>query len=262
MGRFQWIAITSAAALFLLIYFGLDTRPPVEANGTGPQFKANQATSADVLIQEALPTLNEAQVLELELMEKSLVEEETEAGQIEILKSISSTWYQYGNAPIAGHFALLVAEKEQTPEAWGIAGSTFSIGLQRSAPGKVREFCAQQAITCFEKAISLDPEEVAYRLNLALVYTERPLENDPMRGVLMLRDLNQSYPDNVPVMNNLARLALQTGQTERALQRLERAFEIDSENPVTICLLAQAYQIDGQQDKAGLFSKMCEDQRN
>jgi len=249
--------------LFLLIYFGLDTRPPEQASGTQAALGAMQATSAEVLIQDAVPDLSQSQVLELEILEEALSESEGDPEEkVEALKALSSRWYAFGKPSIAGHFARKVAEEIQNAEAWGIAGSTFSIGLQKAQKEKERKYCSQNAIACFENAISLDPDEVSYRLNLALIYTEQPLPEDPMRGILMLRELNQNYPENVPVLNNLGRLALQTGQNERALERLERSYELDPENPVTSCLLAQAYDAVGAQDKAGLFADKCKDQRN
>ncbi len=263
MNRNQWLAVGGSVLLFLLIYFGMNTRPPEQESGSRTAVGAMQATSAEVLIRDAVNDLTQGQILELEVLEERLAESEGDPeAKVEMLKGLSSRWYAFGKPAIAGHYARQVAEEVQDAEAWGIAGSTFSIGLQKAEEEKERKYCRQNAITCFENAISLDPEEVSYRLNLALVYTEQPLSDDPMRGILMLRELNQNYPDNVPVLNNLGRLAIQTGQIERALERLERSFELDSENPVTVCLLAQAYKAGGRQDKAGLFADRCEDLRN
>jgi tetratricopeptide (TPR) repeat protein len=263
MNRNQWLAVGGSILLFLLIYFVLDTRPPEQESGPRPAAGAMQATSAEVLIREAAKDLTQGQILELEILEERLAEsEEDPEAKVEVLKGLSSRWYAFGKPSIAGHYARRVAEEVQNAEAWGIAGSTFSIGLQKAEEEKELKYCRQNAVTCFENAISLDPDEVSYRLNLALVYTEQPLVDDPMRGILMLRELNQNYPENVPVLNNLGRLGIQTGQIERALERLERSYELDPENPVTVCLLAQAYQAGGSEDKAGLFADKCRDLRN
>lgn len=42
-------------------------------------------------------------------------------------------------------------------------------------------------------------------------------------------------------MNTLARLAIKTGQIDRAIQRLETSLALEPENQSTICLLAAAY---------------------
>ena len=126
----------------------------------------------------------------------------------------------------------------------------------------MKKYCAQNAVGSFERAISLNPDEPAHRLNLALVYTDLPPSDNPMRGILMLRDLNREYPEYVPVLNALGRLALQTGQIDRAVERLEQALNNEPENPDTHCLLAQAYQASGETDKASRFAERCKGVRN
>jgi len=78
-----------------------------------------------------------------------------------------------------------------------------------------------------------------------------------MQGILMLRDLNTKYPKNVAVLNQLGKLALQTNQSERALERLEAAIKLEPENNVTICLLAEAYSQLGDKTKATEYKKKC-----
>ncbi len=259
MSRFQWLTIGGAAVLFSVLYFGLDTIPP-ENKEAGSQRRIS-ATNADVLIQDAVSSLSDVQLLELEQLETGLRAGTPEEKQ-QSLESLSRSWYQFGHPVIAGHYAMLLAEEQNTDEAWSIAGSTFAIALQRSTEEKVRDFSAQNAVRCFESAISLNPDELSYRLNLALVYAEKPVKEDPMKGILMLRDLNQKYPENVSVLNNLARLGLQTGQVERALQRLESAYQLEPKNPVTVCLLAEAYRTAGDENKAGFYTTVCKSLRN
>jgi cytochrome c-type biogenesis protein CcmH/NrfG len=85
----------------------------------------------------------------------------------------------------------------------------------------VKAFCNQRAVQAFENAISLNPDNASHRLNLALTYTEMPPEDNPMKGILLLRELQEQYPENTQVLNALGRLAIQTGQYARAVERLD-----------------------------------------
>jgi uncharacterized protein HemY len=115
----------------------------------------------------------------------------------------------------------------------------------------VRQGSLNKAIQALENAISIDPETVQYRVNLALIYAERPPQDNPMKGVQMLLSLNEKHPDDVLVLNALARLAIKTGQWDKAQQRLERAEALDPENITTICLLAEIYdQLKDQRAQA------------
>ena len=96
-----------------------------------------------------------------------------------------------------------------------------------------------------------------HRVNLALVYAENPSADDPMKAVMMLRDLEKRHPENASVYNALGRLAIKTGQWSRAVERLEKAWSIDRTNPNTPCLLSRAYEELGNADKASEFAKLC-----
>ena len=65
------------------------------------------------------------------------------------------------------------------------------------------------------------------------------------------------HPENAAVYNALGRLAIKTGQWQKAVERLEKAWLLDKTNPNTPCLLAQAYQGAGQQEKSSEFARLC-----
>lgn len=122
---------------------------------------------------------------------------------------------------------------------------------------EIRETCAKHAIKAFESAASLNPENVQHRVNLALIYAENPPPDKPMTAALMLRELAEKHPNDPAPFNALGRLAIKTGQWQKAVERLERAWELDKNNPNTPCLLAKAYEGLGDTGKASEFAKRC-----
>ena len=78
-----------------------------------------------------------------------------------------------------------------------------------------------------------------------------------MKGILMLRDLIEKEPENVLVLSTLGRFAIQTGQFEKAIERLEKAISLDPKNNKANCLLAQAYQGVGNAEKAAEYANIC-----
>ena len=117
---------------------------------------------------------------------------------------------------------------------------------------------ALEGVMAFENAISINPDNIAHKVNLALCYAERPPVDNPMKGVLMLVELNKSAPKNVLVLNTLARLAIRTGQYDRAIERLSTAIEEEPNNEKSICLLAQAYEAKGDTENASVFKQRCQ----
>lgn len=258
MTKQQYLAIVSAIGLFLLLYFGCETKTPEQRQTEQARAFTTESTDVGVLLRDAHQALSPAQenvAATLEQQLASLPPDDT--SRVSVLKQLSGRWYEWGEPALAGYYAQLVAELVADEEAWSIAGSTFAICVQREEDQRVKDFCTQRAIGAFQNAISLDPANVANQVNMALTYTDNPPQDNPMKGILLLRDLQEKYPDNVLVLNTLAGLALRTGQYQRAVERLEQALQIQPDQTNTLCLLAQAYAGLGNQAKADDFASRC-----
>ncbi len=257
MTRLQWFSIGIAAILVLAFYFFGETKPKEQRNLEKSRALNMEQTNVEVLRKEAMESLPVAASAELELLEHDLKPSGQDSSQIGLLEELSSKWYQAGHPAISGYYAQRIAESRKSAESWSIAGSTYFIGLRGAKVDKIKAFCFDRAVQAFESAISLEPSNPSHQVNLALTYVENPPENNPMQGVQLLLQLNEKYPDNLGVLNNLARLAIQTGQYDRAIQRLERALEIDPDFPRTICLMAEASRGAGLVEKAAQFAQRC-----
>jgi tetratricopeptide (TPR) repeat protein len=166
-------------------------------------------------------------------------------------------WYENRQLMAAGYYAEEVAAAEKADSSWSVAGALYYTALVQSQDPVQKAEIASKAVRCFENASSIDADNPARKVNLALVYAENPPADNPMKPVLMLRELEQQYPDNPAVYNALGRLAIKTGQWQRAVDRLEKAWSLDKKNPNTPCLLARAYEGLGNAEKANEFATVC-----
>lgn len=257
MTKLQWAVIASAIALFLVMYFGCGHKPNNIKALEKSRALAAESTDVNALLQEAKAGLSPVQTDAVLALEAQLGEAGADTSRVALLKQLSGQWYELGAPALAGYYAQQVAEATGEEEAWSIAGTTYTICIQRSQEQKIRDFCTGRAVQAFENAISLNPESVAHQVNLALAYAANPPQDDPMKGILMLRTLNQNNPDNVLILNTLARLAIQTGQFNRAIERLEHALSLDPGNIDSACLLAQAYEGAGDSAKASEYAERC-----
>lgn len=258
MTRSQLIVIGVAIVSTLVIYLGCETVPKSFKNLEKSRSFSVEQTDIQVLLQEAKSRHPQAQLLVLEEMQQALGESGPDSSQIEILKQLSGQWFGLKEYAIAGFYAAQIAEIAPSGESWSIAGATYAIGLQQSEEESVSAFCAKRAIQAFENAISLEPDELTHKINLALVLTDRPPEGNPMKGIQMLLDLNQKNPDEPGVLFHLGRLAMRTGQFDKAVERLEKTISLDPGRSEAFCLLAQAYQELAQPEKAVEAQKKCE----
>lgn len=258
MTKLQTAILVSALVLFFIMYFGCNTKSSeIMALEKTRVFEVEQ-TGIENLLREAKATRSEAELSPVLILETQLSElEEKDTSASSLYKQLSSEWYRLSQPAISGYYAEKLAEIVNTEEAWSIAGTTYAIGIQRAQDQKTRDFCTGRAIGAFENAVSINPDNVNHRVNLALCYTENPPSDNPMKGILILRELRQTYPRSVIVLNTLARLAIQTGQLETAIQRLEEALSYEPDNAATNCLLASAYDSSGQSTQARIYEEKC-----
>lgn len=250
-------ALLAAAALFLGLYFGFDTRPGKNKVIDRSRAIQGEQISLESIVEKAKASLAPDKTQSLGALEQQLAAAESENQKAITLKKISAFWFNTGQVPVAGGYAEEVAEIENADSSWSVAGALFYNGLVNEKDPAIRDFCASHAVKSFESAVSLAPEKVEHQVNLALVWAENPPPDNPMKAVLMLRDLEQKHPDNPSVYNALGRLAIKTGQWQRAIERLEKSWSLNKKNPNTPCLLAKAYEGAGNTEKSTEFAALC-----
>ncbi len=257
MNRTQIGVLVAGAVLFSVLYFGAGSKLHKQVQAETSRNINAPSADADEIVDKAKSTISADQKVEIEKLEKALTEATVDTAKSNCLKKISGAWYKLGKLDVSAYYAEKVASIDNTERAWFIAGSTFFTGLQQSKEPTDRQFCADRAAKAFENAISLSPDKVENQVALASVYTENPLADNPMKGILILRELDQKYPNNPLVLVTLAKNAIRTGQYDKAVARLENALKVSPSDNSIICLLAQAYEGLGDATKAKFFAQKC-----
>ncbi|MEZ4952451.1 MAG: tetratricopeptide repeat protein [Saprospiraceae bacterium] len=262
MNRNQWIVIIAAVALFIAMYFGCETTP--DQHKIIEKQRLDNVVSTDIssLLMDAKKDLSPNDESEVLALEMGLNNSSNDSEKSKAYKELSSIWYKLNKPAIAGYYAEQVALIENNEDAWSITGTTFSICVQRETEPKVKSYCTDHAVSALENATSLNPSNLQHAVNLALVYTENPPAETPMKGILMLVELNKQNPENVSVLNQLGRLAIKTGQLDKAVQRLSKAVELEPENPMSNCLLGKAFEEMNEQVAASPYLAKCKELTN
>jgi tetratricopeptide (TPR) repeat protein len=262
LGKSQLTAVLSALILVVILYFGFEYKPNKIIGLEKLRSKNIESTGIENLILQARESLSLEDMKVLEDL-RSAVDKSPEGDQkIENTKLYSSKWFEVGYPIISAFYAEEVAKAENSSDSWAISGTSYILGMKQSESEKEKDFAFNRAVSSFEKAISLDPENLNHKINLALVFVEKPLPDQPMKGIMMLRDLNSKYPENVSVIVQLARLAVKTGQWDRAQERLNEALSLDSENLQAVCLMAEVLTEKNNKTEAQVFIDKCEKNRN
>jgi len=250
------ILLLFCALLFCLFYWGFDKVPVEIKKAEKSRSLSFEKINIASLISEELEKLSSDQRAYVFSAQAALSQESPDSTRVSVLKNLSGFWFQEDRRAIAAHYAEEIAEMTDDTDSWSIAGTSYVLCSQREE-SEIADFCRDKAISSFENAISLDPEDIDHKINLALAYVYRPLQDNPMKGILELRQLNEQYPENTSVLVQLARLSIQTNQWENAVKRLNMALELEPNLPSATCLMAEAYRQLNQVDQAELFDSKC-----
>jgi tetratricopeptide (TPR) repeat protein len=254
----QLIAIFATIVLVLVFYFGCSRVDPKIANSEKSRSANFSVTSIENIRKKVFDSLNvqtrsyyNGLVLELE-------NSESDSAKVEALKNMSGFWYRIGEYALAGNAAEEIANINQDDISWSIAATTYGTGVTNGKSELKRTFNQEKAVNAFEQAISIDPDNTTHKTNLAVIYAEKPPQDNPMKGILMLLDLDEKYPDDVGVLFQLARFGLQTNQFDKAIPRLERILEINPNLTKAHCLLADALEKTNKREEAQVHIAKCQ----
>lgn len=259
MSQLQVTVIIISCLLFVGLYFGGDTKPETQEAVEKTRAISATSTSIQSLLPDAKSKLSVDTSAIVMSIEREVAAAPSDTAKAEVLKKLAGIWYGAGRADISGYYAQEIANILNTEDAWSIAGTTYMLGARRTGEKKIRDFCFSNAVTAFENAISINPSNYSHKVNLALCFTENPPQDNPMKGILMLREYNQTAPENVLVLTTLARLAIQTNQFDKAIERLNTAIRVAPDNKKANCLLVQAYDGLGNKEKAAQYAAKCID---
>ncbi|MGV3638232.1 MAG: tetratricopeptide repeat protein [Flavobacteriales bacterium] len=104
------------------------------------------------------------------------------------------------------------------PQLLALVGALVVIVLLLMAP---RTPAGKQAA----KVPAMDPGQAKTQEAIALVNGQ-----DPMRGIMMLREILEEDPNNVEAHWHLGLFSIQSGQYDKALARFRTVLELDSVN--------------------------------
>jgi tetratricopeptide (TPR) repeat protein len=240
-----------------MLYLGFDTVPLKQKALEKSRSLQLEVTGTQNILDNALGNLDNEDKTIIEALNLDIEKAENDSLRINRLKVLASTWYEFGHPSASAIYAEQIAELNKSEESWSIAGTTYMICARTAQDDTLRQFCSARALKSLEMAISLNPDNVEPKINQALVFVDNPDKENPMKGILMLRELQEKYPENTAILNQLAILALKTNQIDKALERLNESFKIDPKNNNTICLLADAWEMAGNPQKAKEFKDQC-----
>lgn len=161
--------------------------------------------------------------------------------------SLINLYAEAGKFDSAAWFAEEASKFFNTTESWKKAGDnyyqayTFALdqSKQNALAAKTQEF--------YGKILKANPKELNVKTKMAMTYLSSA---SPMQGIVMLREVIAEDPKNELALFNLGMLSIQSGQFDKAIDRLEELIKINPSHTQGQLLLGIAWMSKGNKEKA------------
>lgn len=196
---------------------------------------------ADGLLKSAETALDTNQRSNLDLLNTAL----TKNGDRDtaVLDQFGRFWDRVGIPAAAAIWFERKAKLEGTERNYLDAAYRYYDGFKAAADSSLRDILVQKAIANYSKVLELNPENVNAKTDLGTCYVEGT--GEPMKGVLMLREVVAEHPDHEMAQYNLGMLSVKSGQLDKAVERFRKVLEINPKRTEVYFYLGQIYQQKG-----------------
>jgi len=252
----QWITVGIAALLIISIFLFGRTVPnkkniPVATHreNDGHNHSTSSGISIDSILTIAKKQLSTEQVTRLSMLENSISRGDVKEQQLKVYHQLSHFW---GDSmrffPPYAWYEAEAARLENSEKSLTFAAHLFLENLQQEQNPELMRWEALQAKDLFERSLKINPDNDSTKVGLGACYLFGNISTNPMEGISKIREVVEKDSTNTYAQLTLVKGSLISGQTDKAISRLQTVNRLQPENIEAILLLAEVYERKG--DKA------------
>jgi tetratricopeptide (TPR) repeat protein len=255
--------LLAGAGVFLLfaLYFFGQTVPPSKkpATPTSEPGSATNPGSGSIDLEDILKVahahLNPSQLSYVSRLENSVVRGDVKKQQLNAYQGLAIFWgdsVREGFLPYA-YYMGAAAKLENSEKSLTFAAQLFLRNLRGQDNPALKSWMATQAKELFEKALELNPGNDSSKVGLGASYIFGSSSGNPqetMQGIQRILEVARRDSTNMYAQFMLAIGGVESGQFDKAVERLRTVVRNQPENVEAILLLAQVYQQTGNKADA------------
>lgn len=257
------IAITLAAALIAALYFGGNTVKPKTKSETPDAEQETAVTPGqmqaaamnlpkpanfDSLLSAAKMKLSPATQSAIAQQENAITRGNVKEQKIQAAEALGKLWQKQKYPGIAAHYFAESGKLENSQKKLNFAAHLYTEALHDEKNPNVKQLFAQEAIGCYQHLLSNFSDNDTVRLDLAAMYING--SGETMKGIEQLLSIVRKDSTNIPANMVLGKMAIESGQLDKAIQRGNTILSVDKENVEAIMFLAEAHKRKGDPQKA------------
>jgi len=253
MKKPQWItagiALLLITGLFALTQDGIFGYHPKKIEAANPFPSA--IITIDSILHHAKQNLSSEQLTKLNFLENSITRGDVEGQKVHVLHQLSRYWRD--SIRLFEPFAWYngeAARLESSEKSLTFAAQLFLNNLKTEGNLALKTWKALQAKDLFERSLKLNPTNDSAQIGLGATYLYSSVANNPMEGILKIRQVVEKDSTNVYALMTLGEASILSGQSDKAIERFAKVVQLQPANLEAILSLADIYERDGNKEEA------------
>ena len=253
MKKQQFLLVGLALLAVILLYFFGKTVPTAKLQTSAPtsQQTERQTVKFEDLLLKAKGKISASQNERLLKLENSVVRGDIKEQQIHVYHQLARFWAD--SAHIFEPYAFYngeAAKLENTEKSLTFAAHLFLDNLMTEGQPPMQYWLASNSKVLFEKAIILNPSNDSSKIGLGACYLFGNISDNPMQGILPIREIAQKNPGNLYAQMILGLGGKRSGQFDKAIERFNLVVQKQTENIEALFNLAECYEEKGDKINA------------
>lgn len=228
--------------LFVLFIFGR-TVPKQEALPATAQQQPDSILNIETILAASKQKLTQTQLAALTRLESSVVRGNVKDQQVKAYQQMANFWRDSAHLLLPfSYYTAEAAKLENSEKSLTFAAQFFLDNLRKQSDPGLKTWMGLQGKELFEKALAINPNNDSAKVGLGSCYLFGNISENPMAGIMVIREVTQKDSTNMYAQFMLGMGALISGQLDRAIERLEKVAKFEPKNLEAILALADAYE--------------------
>ena len=249
MNKAQWITICIGVLIVSALFLFGRTGPYKSATAKNFQSSTQSELTADSILFHAKEILSPAQIQWMNDLEQSVIRGDVKKQKLDVFHQLAHFWKDSANIfePYAWYEAE-AARLENSEKSLTFAAHLILENLRNEESDQLKRWKALQAKDLFERSLRINDKNDSTIVGLGACYIFGNIADNPMEGILKVRQVVEKDSTNVFAQMVLGQGSLMSGQYDRAIDRFEKVLALQPVNLEAILLMAEVFE--RKEDKA------------
>ena len=243
MKKAQWITALSGVLLVIALYLFGKTSVPKSQNILPSTTASQNDITNDTILKHAKEALEPEQITWMNTLEQSVIRGNVKMQKLDVYHQLAHFWKD--TVHIFEPYALYEAEAarlENSEKSLSFAAHLFLENLRNEQSSRLKKWKALQAKDLFERSLRLNDSNDSTLVGLGACYIFGNIAENPMEGILKVRQVIDKDSTNVFAQMTLGYGSLISEQYDKAIDRFGKVVNLHPDNLEAILMLAEVYE--------------------